>query len=237
MRVLAFIIISLALLVGCTGRQAVVEKVVDGDTVELGDGTRVRLAGINTPEKGEPCYWQARAALEALAGGKLVMLRALGTDKYGRTLAEVYVDGKNANVKMLELGLANRYYGEGIDWAEYSRAESVGRAGGGCVWKRDVLYACVKVRRDTGGFIAENVCNVTIDTNVLIKDTSASHRFERRLYMLPYGKVAISEGCREGNNTIALCQNIFNEGGDEIFIISKESGGLVGWAAYGTYAE
>ncbi|MEM0437739.1 MAG: thermonuclease family protein [Candidatus Micrarchaeia archaeon] len=228
-------IMLLALLMGCAGREIMVEKVIDGDTVELGNGTRIRLAGINTPERDEPCYWQARGALETLAGGKKAGVRALGKDKYGRTLGEVYIGGENINIKMLEFGLANRYYSEGVDWAQYSRAEQKGRSAGGCMWERDEVYACIAVKRSNAGFEVRNGCNVTIDTPVIIRDTSASHRFKRHLYLGPYESVSITEGCNEKNGTIALCQNIFNYNGDEVFIINEKSGKLVGWAAYGIY--
>lgn len=229
------VIVLAAVLLWYSGKPVTVEKVVDGDTIELKDGTRIRLAGINTPEKNEPCYWQARLALETLVGGREIKVRMLGTDKYGRALGEVFVGSENINRKMLELGLANRYYGDKIDWTEYSRAEKEGRAAGGCIWEKDELYACVKVERHNTGFVVSNGCNVTIDTPVTVKDTSASHRFSRVLHIQPYGTVTITEECSGGNGTIALCQNIFNYDGDEIFIISGKSGKLIGWAAYGAY--
>jgi micrococcal nuclease len=53
---------------------ATVAQVVDGDTVELTDGRRVRYIGINTPERDQPYYQEATEANRQLVGGKDVQL-------------------------------------------------------------------------------------------------------------------------------------------------------------------
>ena len=52
-----------------------VERVVDGDTLVLGNGERVRLIGINAPEKGEPCFGEAKKALQEMVENKQVFLQ------------------------------------------------------------------------------------------------------------------------------------------------------------------
>jgi len=88
---------------------AAVAKIVDGDTIELADGRRVRYIGINTPERNQPYYQEATAANRQLVGGKNIQLEfdAETFDKYGRTLAYIWVDGVMANIEIVNGGFAN----------------------------------------------------------------------------------------------------------------------------------
>ena len=69
-----------------------VDRVIDGDTLVLASGERVRLLSVDTPERGEPGFEQAKEVLTFLvrAGGHRVFLQRAGKDRYGRTLAHVY---------------------------------------------------------------------------------------------------------------------------------------------------
>jgi hypothetical protein len=69
-----------------------VVSVLDGDTIEVLHNTRperVRLSGIDCPEKGQAYSNRAKQAASALVFGKDIILQTHGQDKYGRTLADV----------------------------------------------------------------------------------------------------------------------------------------------------
>lgn len=98
--------------------------VVDGDTVDLAVDLgfhvkikdRFRLLGINTPERGQPGYTEAKAfnaAIMAATPQVKVRTHLDATDKYGRMLADIYypVDGGYAslNQALLDGGLAKVY--------------------------------------------------------------------------------------------------------------------------------
>lgn len=70
-----------------------VTKVLDGDTVEIADGRRVRYAGINAPEKTKCFFDRAKAENEQLVLNKKIRLEkdASNRDKYGRLLRYIYV--------------------------------------------------------------------------------------------------------------------------------------------------
>jgi endonuclease YncB( thermonuclease family) len=78
-----------------------VASVVDGHTLVLDDGREVRLAAIEVPSPGEPAGAAAKSALEGLAAGQTIDLRAAGaeptaeTDRYGRLFGDVYVTKDN----------------------------------------------------------------------------------------------------------------------------------------------
>jgi micrococcal nuclease len=93
---------------------------VDGDTLELADGDRVRLLQIDTPEVGEgECYAEsAKRELVSLAPkGTRVQLEADPgldrEDRYGRLLRYVQTDGMNVNVELVRRGAAAPYFHSG----------------------------------------------------------------------------------------------------------------------------
>lgn len=93
-----------------------VERVVDGDTIVLAGGERVRYIGVDTPESVKPgtpvqCFAKAASRFNArLLEGKRVRLRydAERRDRYGRTLAYVYreADGLFVNAELVRRGYA-----------------------------------------------------------------------------------------------------------------------------------
>ena len=96
---------------GVDGEQAIVTRVIDGDTIDvrLNDQTeRVRYIGINSPEREEACYSAATAANAALVQGQQVTLvRDVNeTDTYGRLLRYVYVGDVFVNGELVADGYA-----------------------------------------------------------------------------------------------------------------------------------
>jgi micrococcal nuclease len=82
-------------------RKEVVTKVIDGDTFKTASRKRpVRLANVNTPEKGQPGSAVARKALEKKILGKPVLIDTVARDKYSRAVAKVKVDGESVNKVM-----------------------------------------------------------------------------------------------------------------------------------------
>ena len=88
------------------GRVVVVH---DGDTITVlagGAERRVRLVGIDAPERGQPYGSAARRQLAARIGGRDVTVVERGTDSYGRTLGRVTVAGVDANAGLVRDGYA-----------------------------------------------------------------------------------------------------------------------------------
>ena len=94
--------------------EVVVVRVIDGDTIELDDGRRVRYIGIDTPETVHPdkdveCYGpEATARNRELVEGKTVDLHAgvEESDRNGRLLRYVHVDGRFVNALLVAEGYA-----------------------------------------------------------------------------------------------------------------------------------
>lgn len=98
---------------GLTG----VVTVVDGDTIRLG-AERVRLFGIDAPEKSQPCVIENRTvrcgelatnALRSLAEDKTAKCEPQSRDRYGRTVAICTVEGEDIGASMVRQGMAVAY--------------------------------------------------------------------------------------------------------------------------------
>ncbi len=99
--------------------------VVDGDTIDVEGVGRVRLVGVNTPERGEPGYQSATDFVKSMVEGKVVSLDiddAKRYDKYDRTLAVVYIDHINLNQELLKRGYAEIMYIPPSEFNPYSWA-------------------------------------------------------------------------------------------------------------------
>jgi len=92
-------------------RFGTVISIVDGDTFVLSSGKSVRISAVNTPESGELFYDEAKEYLSGLVLGKKVVLHLVGPglDRYGRILAEVYVDSVNVGLSILKMGMGLLY--------------------------------------------------------------------------------------------------------------------------------
>jgi endonuclease YncB( thermonuclease family) len=113
----------------------------DGDTLTVLDATnvqrKVRLQGIDAPQRGQPFGNVARDRLAALTMGKAVTVHDDGRDKWGRTLGRIEVEGQDVNRQMVVEGLAWHYVRYSKS-KELAAAEIAARA-----WKRG-LWADAK---------------------------------------------------------------------------------------------
>jgi endonuclease YncB( thermonuclease family) len=113
-------------------------RILDGDTIEvLKDNrpVRVRLWGIDCPERGQAFGNVARRFTGDLAFGQNVVLRSHGTDRYGRLLAEVVLpDGRVLNQELVRAGLAWWYREYAPEAADLARLEQEARAARRGLW-------------------------------------------------------------------------------------------------------
>jgi len=88
-------------------------RVIDGDTIEVSGIGRIRLVGVDTPERGDLGFDEATDFVRTETFGKKVKVDVddrKPRDMYGRVLAVVYVDSLNINAELLRLGLADVMY-------------------------------------------------------------------------------------------------------------------------------
>ncbi len=135
----------LCLLLSCSSPPdtARVIQVIDGDTITIDGGYRVRYIGIDTPEIYPTVEAHGKEALEAnrrLVEGREVRLErdVSETDKYGRLLRYVYVDDIFVNAELVRQGLAEaKAYPPDIEHQEYlEELEAEARKAGRGIWAR-----------------------------------------------------------------------------------------------------
>lgn len=84
-------------------------KITDGDTLTLlliKTQYKIRLAQIDTPEKRQPYGNKAKQALSDLVFGKHIKAKIETVDRYGRYVADIYIDGKHVNAELIRVGAA-----------------------------------------------------------------------------------------------------------------------------------
>jgi endonuclease YncB( thermonuclease family) len=145
-RLLVAVLLALATFAGAHAETitGTVVSIADGDTLTLLDATRtqhkIRLAGIDAPEKAQPYGNVSRQNLGKLAFQKRADAECGKRDRYGRWVCTVYVSGKDVNLAQLEAGLAwwyRKYAPEQSPGqrAAYEAAEAAAHAGRVGLWQ------------------------------------------------------------------------------------------------------
>jgi endonuclease YncB( thermonuclease family) len=91
------------------GWEGYVTKVLDGDSLRVKKGSRVheiRLYGIDSPEYGQLFWLEAKGLTRELVLGKIVNVKPMDTDQYGRIVALVWHQGQLVNSELVRAGLA-----------------------------------------------------------------------------------------------------------------------------------
>ena len=120
-----------------------VERVIDGDTLVDSNGTVYRLLGIDTPERGEEFYQEAKDFLRIVEGEEVSVLRDWDDKgKYYRKLRYIFYDDRLINIEIVENGLAIAFMTEDLKYEdklfiaeEFAKDNCLG------IWK-DILQEC-----------------------------------------------------------------------------------------------
>jgi len=123
-------------------RETTLPGVFTGKVVGLADGdsfvmivnnreVRVRMHGIDAPERRQDYSRKAKEFLSRMIYGKTVRVETVDIDRYGRVVGEVYVDGKHVNAEMVKNGYAWHYkhYSNNKDlarWEDSARRHHLG---------------------------------------------------------------------------------------------------------------
>jgi micrococcal nuclease len=210
-----------------------VSRVIDGDTVELSNGERVRLLGINAPELEEPFGEDAKNFLATLVEGKAVSLETdlREKDEYGRKLAFLFIEGRNVNVEVVRNGMAhtfelNKIYKHVNDLKEaetYARNNQLG------IWKKSNI-TCVKLvdLKIVGEekVILKNECSFSIQLKGWSVEDESHNRFLFPSYVFkPNEVIEIYSTNKVARFSFKKKFPIWNKEGDSLFL--RDSQGLL----------
>lgn len=117
--------------------------VSDGDTITFqtkqGEKFKIRMYGIDAPEKAQPYGPQSTGILKNLILNETLNVEIFNTDRYGRKVAKIYVGKQDINAEMIRLGAAWHYraYDKSSSYQQYEDLEKYARQNRKCLWNRD----------------------------------------------------------------------------------------------------
>lgn len=218
-----------------------VKEVVDGDTMILSDGSRVRLIGINTSEYGMYFYEEASEVLEAMVLGKEVILEKdiSSVDKYGRLLRYVYVGDLFVNLEMVKRGFANAYtFPPDVKYTEkFLEAERYARENNLGLWEKSKTFVIkIDINYDARGndnmnlndeyVMLENIGNDSIDIKGwTVKDSGTSIYKFGRYFLEPGSTIYLFTGSGsdgEGRFYWGSSRPIWNNDSDTLYLRDRE---------------
>lgn len=150
----------------------------DGDTFTcLTDDKqqlKIRMNQIDAPEKNQDFGQASKQALSGMIFGKVVGLKTNGTDKYGRTIAEAFYDGKNINKAMVKQGMAWAYR-EYMTDNEYADLETTARSSTTGLWSQpDPVYPSDYRRMGRGQTAPMQTQQITTTVAPTVSENGAS---------------------------------------------------------------
>ena len=220
-----------------------VERIIDGDTIKA-NNISIRLLGINSPERGEEYYDEAKEFLKKEISNEIVKLE-FGKDKkdrYGRTLAYIFFNRKNINLELVEEGFANYYFPSGKD-AYYKKFNDawlncLEENKNLCEKSEDICSKCVELKAwdfKNQEIVFYNKCGFSCDlTKWEIKDEG------RKKFIFPEFALKSGEEVKvivgnETNTENALFWKkedyVWTKTGDSLFLRDSK-GKLVLWKSY-----
>jgi micrococcal nuclease len=159
---------------------AKVIQITDGDTLKTNEPQTLRLLGINTPEKNQPFYQEAKEFLTQKTQNKTIQIQSYGLDKYKRTLSYIFLENQNINAQILNKGLATLYYYDKDKYyKELKLSEEFARLNNLGIWKKSPDSSCIQIiefkTNEPELLILQNNCNHQI--NLTYKD-DATHIYK-----------------------------------------------------------
>lgn len=221
-----------------------VTEVIDGDTFYLGNGDKIRMLGINTPESGKPYSQEATEFLTSMLMGKEVTLvndsKNDDSDSYGRLLSHVYINDTLVNYEIIKTGLAFWYpYTSGTDMDEmYEEAQHYASNNTLGLWTESSYNLTIDyIEYDPEGeeadgeyLVLTNQENYNISmVGWYLQDEAAQTAYEFNFTIMNNTSIRIYTGLGTDNETTLFWgwhQGIWNNSGD-FAIIQDQNGYMV----------
>ena len=221
-----------------------VTEVIDGDTFYLGNGDKIRMLGINTPESGKPYSQEATEFLTSMLMGKEVTLvndsKNDDSDSYGRLLSHVYINDTLVNYEIIKTGLAFWYpYTSGTDMDEmYEEAQHYASNNTLGLWTESSYNLTIDyIEYDPEGeeadgeyLVLTNHENYNISmVGWYLQDEAAQTAYEFNFTIMNNTSIRIYTGLGTDNETTLFWgwhQGIWNNSGD-FAIIQDQNGYMV----------
>lgn len=204
-------------------------RAIDGDTLDLEDGRRIRLLNVNTPEKNQPFGKEASEYLKKYEN-KTLELESAGTGVYGRTLGKLYYKDNYVNAEIISLGFAHIAHIE-EDQKIFLKAQEEAKKSQKGLWKHSPKYGCLKAEIEKQEEYVKITNNCGNLEGFTLKDESTTdfqfpNTSKNEIVLFSAG------GLNNATNFFWGRGNAWNNDKDQIFI-RDEKGLLVYYDNYG----
>jgi len=204
-------------------KTVLITEVIDGDTLTASENGRIRLANINTPEKSNPGFEEAKSFLKQFENQTLE-IQTLGIDRYQRTLARLYFKDTYLNLEIVKQGLATKFLVEKSETKIFAKAEAQAIQNQKGIWKKSQYFNCFISHIDPEKEIIQltNICPSVNIGDWSIKDES------RKRYNLPnLGITELNIHTFEGENNetdifLNQKQNLWNNDRDTFYLFDEQ---------------
>ncbi len=211
---------------------AKITRIIDGDTLEVNNGTKIRLLNINAPEKDQRGHDLGFNFLKGLEN-KTVDIDIIGTDKYNRNLARIYTPDY-INLLMVREGFASKFLVQESELKEFSKAEEEAISSSKGIWIKSSYYGCFSIDINKNSEVVDiyNKCKEVNMLGWILKDES------RKIFSFKdfsIGQIKIHSLKGEDNSTDLFWQsttNIWNNDRDSLYLFDND-GGLAAYEEYG----
>lgn len=217
-------------------KEAIVTKVIDGDTVEISNGEKIRLIGINAPEKGKYYFDESKKYLESLVLGKKVKIEVgeQKRDRYGRLLAYLFLEDNNINIEMIRNGAAHiykqneikKYKNTFLEAEKYAIKSEIG------IWKKSHYSKCLVIENfyisNKEILTLRNTCNSTLNfTNWYLEDEDHNILYFKNFSIKPYTKAKICINILESCDYTFYSSKSYNQKMSNTRFFLRDNNGLL----------
>jgi len=200
-----------------TSQTAIVTRIIDGDTFETSDDKTIRLNNINTPERGEPGYEEAKSFLSLYLNSS-VEIDEQGLDKYRRTLGKIYTP-EYLNLEIVNAGFAKKFLVEDNEAELFFNAEIKAIESEKGLWEKSVYFDCIHSNIQNNIIMLFNKCSINT------KEWTLEHEGRNKYKFLPSAFEELNVHLTSGeDNSIDLFweDNGWNDERDTLYIFDEK---------------
>ncbi|MEK6850433.1 MAG: thermonuclease family protein [Nanoarchaeota archaeon] len=214
--------------------KVVLSRVIDGDTIVLGDNRTIRLLNINSPEKGTHNAELSKDFLKKFEN-QSIKLVITGIDKYSRNLARIYsLDLTYLNLELVKKGLASKFLVDKNELSIFSNAELNAIKNSQGMWNKSEYFNCFEssINKEKELVAIKNHCSTISFNGWYLKDESRKIYLFNNIYL---GSIILHSNVGEDNETDVFWnskQDIWNNDRDSLYLFDEKDK-IVHYQSYG----
>src|SRR3989338_7078058 len=207
----------------------IIERIIDGDTLVLDSGETIRLENINTPERSEYGYEEAKYFLTQFEN-QTVEIEKTGIDKYGRTLAKLYTHDY-LNLEIVKNGFAKKYLVDDSEAKLFAEAEKYAIEKEIGLWKKSEFFGCIdsEISVKQKIIVLKNSCIINFDNFKLSDESRKSFNFPNLSFTNL--NIRLKEG-KTNETDFFITESMLNTERDTLYIFDSNNA-LAHYHSYG----